>query len=48
MSHKWRAYLHVKKGAVQEFEFFAMTHKEAEERVSSIFPNVPFTLKQQD
>jgi hypothetical protein len=44
---KWRAYLKPAKGAVQEFEFFAMSSKEAEERVTSIFPNVPFTLEKQ-
>ena len=45
---KWRAYLHYSNGKTQEFEFSADDSIEAQKKVSSIFPNVTFTLTQID
>ena len=42
----WIAYLHYTNGKTQEFFFISEDYTAAYEKVSSIFPNIHFELKQ--
>ncbi len=42
--HKWRAHLYYSNGRTQEFTLYAKDYVEAQNKVSIIFPNVPYAI----
>jgi len=41
---KWRALLYYSNGRTQEFTVYAKDYVEAQDKVSAIFPNVPYAI----
>jgi len=41
---KWRAHLYYSNGRTQEFTLYAKDYVEAQDKVSAIFPNVPYSI----
>jgi hypothetical protein len=41
---KWRAHLFYTNGRTQEFTLYAKDYVEAQDKVSVIFPNVPYSI----
>lgn len=41
----WIAYLHYSNGRTHEFSVRARSYEEAQKRVETIFPNIPYTIE---
>lgn len=41
---KWRAHLYYSNGRTQEFTLYAKDYVEAQNKVSAIFPGIPYSI----